>query len=94
MKFSQWLLTLKTLFKTKNVLNSRFKMTNMVIVRWFLVMNVVCKEEVIYVTQILYINKKLERFNFQYAKIKAVPLSKDKNLKQLIIPGDGEPRKY
>lgn len=47
----------KNLLKTNNVLNVRFKMTNMGIVPLFLLINVVHKEEVIHVTQILYINK-------------------------------------
>ena len=82
----------ETLVNTKKILNARFKMTDMVTVRWFLGMNIMHKKEGIYITQTSYINKILERFNLRDAKIKAVPLSKDVNFRQLIFPEGNDPR--
>lgn len=65
------------------------------IVLWFLGINLLHKEEEIYVTQTLFINNILERFNLQNSKtINPVPLSKDVDFKQLLFPIFGYPLKY
>lgn len=64
------------LLNTKQALNSWLTMTDMEKVTWVLGMNAMEKKERMYITQTIYIDKIMRRFNKKDSKMTKVPLSK------------------
>lgn len=71
----------------------RLKMTDISLLSWFLGMNVVDREEGIYVTQTLYVEKILGRFNMNESTPRSVSLSKETAFKKLVFPDDNDPKR-
>lgn len=77
-----------TLIKVKDVLQKKFKLTDLGVVKWFLGRNIAPKMNVIHVTQIKYIEKVSEWFNMTSTKSKPVNLPKRTYFQKSVYPDE------